>query len=593
MAEQFPTHKILPDDDTYREVTLHGAISADPAGVNEFRCAVYFATRRTRANGEAGDYSGLGQSYLIGTGSLPSVPIGSIYKGRELVSLGPPSRPMTETFDAAGVEEQTLGPTAPFQSPSKGPGEDLDFLPTDDSGAATPIYRLGLPPISKRRNIGGVLVPTMEVIRYLWGPTTETSKRVFDGLLGRHSNPRESLFDPTSLKIVSRSKLRVQGFRRPTPGEMLVAARLASGEQLRRAYLSVSNRLRLGEIFERPVYASMVYPFEQPTEWRYQWRWVGIPDSRHVSGVRPYRFITRILDIDFRQPVREVIWSVPAQTVSSGKPKKKSARRRNAQRKKNKVTQTLSSTEPSQPRGRTNIILEPEPAELPFRWQVKGRAVKDATGYLVEQGGAPTKVNGSGSTADGNWGSGVVVPVSYRDGRGLRGASRPPDPRPVPPRLSQVADAFKALQKRYRCTVDILPENLQDEHDLLWQFPTRSGTRRLSWSTISSFTGLPRRALVAVVERQSWKYLCIESEMRDPSDFHTLCVFRLDSSRRIKDETVRQFLSAVSRAEGVWRNIRSTYEVRGRTHNQEWSAAQFAARIMKTFASFEEDLEED
>lgn len=594
MVEQFPAQKVLPDDDIYREVTLHGAISADPSGVNEFRCAVYFATLRTKPDGEPDDYTGLGRSYLIGTGSLPSVPIGAIFRGRQKISLRPALPKTTETFESPMSEDEPLGRTIPFHSPSRGPGDPLDFVPMDEGAAFSRIYRLGLSPSAKVRNVGGVIVPVMAIIRYLWGPTTETSKRVFDGLLGFHNNPRESIFDPRSLKIVSRSKLRVQGFRRPTPGEMLVAARMASDEYLRRAYFSVSNRLRQEGIFQKPVHASMAFPFIQPTKWTYESRWIGILDSNHLGGERPHRFVTRILDIEFRQPVRDVIWSVPAQIASNVQPKRRATSRRNAQRKKNKVTQTSPSAEPSKALGQVNIILEPElgPADLPFRWQVKGRATKEGQAYQVIKEGAPATVNIAGSTADGSWRSGNVVPVSYRDSRGMQGTSRVPDARPVPARLTQLVNALKVLEKR-RCVIEILHEDLTDETNPLWHFPTRAGVSKLPWSTISSFTGLPRRALIAVVERGNWKYVCIESEMRDAADFHTLCVFRLYSSKRIKDETIRRFLSAISRAEGVWRNIRSTYEVRGRTHNHEWSAAQFAARILKTFASFDEDPESD
>lgn len=234
MAEQFPAQKVLPDDATFREVTFHGAISSDPSGVNEFRCAVYFANLSVKPNGEPGDYAGVGHSYQIGTGSLPSVPIGAIFKGRQRVSLRSASK-TTEVFDSRMLEDEPLGKTIPFHSPSRGPGDPLDFVPMDEDAAFSRIYRLGLPSSAKVRSVGGLIVPVMAVIRYLWGPTTETSKRVFDGLLGIHNNPRESIFDLNSLKIISRSKLRVLGFRRPTPGEMLVAARMASDARTKSA----------------------------------------------------------------------------------------------------------------------------------------------------------------------------------------------------------------------------------------------------------------------------------------------------------------------------------------------------------------------
>jgi hypothetical protein len=591
VTEQFPPQLVLPDDGIYREVTFHGAISADPSGVNEFRCAVYFATLHTKSDSEPGDYNGLGRTYQIGTGSLPTVPIGAIFKGRQKVSLRPTFSKATEVFDPRMPSDEPLGVAMPFHSPSRGPGDPLDFVPVGEDAVFSRIYRMGLLPSAKVRCFGDVIVPVMALIRYLWGPTTETNKRVFDGLLGIHNNPRESIFDPNSLKIVSRSKLRVHGFRRPTPGEMLVAARMASDEHLRHAYFSVSNRLRQDGLFQRPVHASMAFPFIRPAKWTYEWRWIGISDENLPGGGRPHHFITRILDIDFRQPIRDVIWSVPAQVVSAGRSKKHIAsKRRNAPRKKKKVTQTASSTEPSQTLGRVNIVLEPQMVDLPFRWQVKGRVAKEGQAYQVVKNVAPTTVSAVGSTADGIWRPGNVVPVSYRDRRDMQRSSRIPDTRPVPTRLAQLIDALRALEKR-KCAVEILHEDFTDKSNPLWHFPARAGMRKLSWSTISSFTGLPRRALVAVVERGQWKYLCIESEMRDASDFHTLCVFRLDLSRRIKDETIRQFLSAVARAEGVWRNIRSTYVVRGRTHNQDWSATEFAARILKTLQSFDQEPE--
>jgi hypothetical protein len=562
-----PDFDSLPEGDaTLRQVTMLGAISGPANGAAEMQCDVIFAIRTTMQNGGFGDFTGETQTFRLGVGSLPAFKIGHIYRGRDFVADKPRGwRKAEHETVLSGYMTKAFPLGAAVTAPPEGFRPGIPLYPIGDSGALAYVYRLETKS-GDSEPYHSTFLPVHELIRYLWGRTSDSYKRTFDGQIGTH--PQQPLFHQSSSGFESdnSSVLRIETNRDLTKAEVWSVRRLFLDATARKRYRSIfatwQSRQGRGPV---SVHPHPMFMLPEGTIWDFEYVWIAVQHSSDPSRVLRRRLITRINKIHESDPHILVRLVKPTTTRSDAEP----AAQQPGTRRSIQTRTSPSLGIPREPSARfvesTFIDRGDDLPEIPMEREVRE----------IERNTHPVRTLVQleqqafvGSTADRGNRNSDVVPVSFRDDSDLE------PPMPVPDRLTPFLATIDHLNE-LGLQAKIVPASSGEQ---FWRFPFMVSGKEARWSYIDPRAKRRRHVVVAKVEFDGRLYYLFEIENSgETGDVYSVGILPLPGPTEFDDADFSALLSRLAKSRCSWLSADPAFMTQ--RHENSWTPQQLARHI--------------
>lgn len=559
---QGPHFDSLPEDDsTLRQITMLGPVSYQEGDAAEMRCEVVFA-RCTPGGG----FEGTIETFQVGVGSLPWFRIGQYYQGRQRLDERSPQWHRAEKERVECLYKGKpfpLGKTIGLPPGPDGRPPAISPYPLGGIGETACVYSLQTQAPNKDPH-QATLLPVHELIRYLWGRTTEFYKRTFDGQLGIH--PSEPIFDATRSGWDEEGALQITtGKRSISNGELWALWRLFTDENANRGFRSIFADWQASQTTgTTAVHPHARFMLPGGLLWDFDYVWIARPHPTRQGVTERRRLITRIIRV--HEPTTDIrIRLITPPTVES--------RRHGTQLQTR--TKLLPIVQPGigVPREPSRRYVEQihldSSDDLPkmtierVAGQVEGGPRPVRTIYQVEEQTRP------GSTADRGSGNTGVVPVSSRDGPGQAG-----DVEEIPNRLAPFIAALDHLNSfGLQAEVVQSPSNNQ-----FWRFPLEVSGKSLTWSWIHRGARIQRRVAIGKVRFEGWLYYLFEVENSGaPGDVYSVGILPQAGVHELDGPAIVRLLSQLAKARCSWRRVNGNFLMQ--RHETSWSPRQLAQHL--------------
>ncbi|CAO3356087.1 hypothetical protein, partial [Azospirillum palustre] len=460
---------------------------------------------------------------VVGIADLVAFPIGRIFHGREPIAdivLDPALRCRDHfKVDLEDVVPDTLDAVQAF---------DIG-IPDSHLAPVALIDRCILCTVLYSRKTGQrVFVPSSELVRKIFGASSEMLKAVVHGSLGTHSTKRLAIFnkDRSQWEPGAKAKVYVHAHRKLSASEARLAGRLVADVPLWDFSRSIWGRARVDGIEKHPVYLRAYLPdrpiprvrllcqdlvFEPPSGSQ--------PGPGNlVSGQVRRTMVARILEIDIPNPVKCLVVGVPSKAFDPARPG--GPRYRPMSVEPPSLTSLRHVDEPSHAGASPFDLPDPKMESVasnanPVKIE-EIRYIIGSSGEKLQQIG-PTAASSDGSTSDPSYGKQRVSHVNLVDmGADLSVLSSPPADRGLSRRLVVAAEALLIVSQQRALLAAEITESGQHPltaHPSCILFPVEYRDYELTWSYIDQEADIQRRALVVCLTSASSRYLVIEIEV--------------------------------------------------------------------------------
>ncbi|WP_448206437.1 hypothetical protein [Azospirillum sp. sgz302134] len=513
---------------------------------------------------------------VVGVADLVAFPIGRIFRGREPIAdivLDPALRCRDHfKVDLEDVVPDTPDAVQPFDT----------GIPDGHLAPESLIDRHILCTVLYSRKTGQrIFVPCSELVRKIFGASSEMLKAVVHGNLGTHSTRRLAIFnkDRSHWDSGTQAQVYVHAHRKLTASEARLAGRLVADDPLWEFSRSIWGRARVDNIEKHPVHLKAYLPdrpiprvrllcqdlvFEPPS---------GVqPDPGNlVSGQVRRTMVARILEIDVPNPVKRLVVGVPSKAFDPERPG--GPRYKPMTVDPPSLTSLNHADEPGHAGASPFDLPDPKMESVasnsnPIKIE-EVQYIIGSSGDKLQQLG-PTAASSNGSTSDPSYGKQRVSHVNLVDtGADLSLLHNPPADRGLSRRLVVAAEALLiASQQRALLAAEITASG---QHPLTGcpsciLFPVEYRDDELTWSYIDQDADIRRRALVVCLASASCRYLIIEIEVeRDPirppngvgneNDSARLLVLRMPHDAEITPRFLNLLLVALAKKHGCWKRV--------------------------------------
>ncbi|AYV45186.1 hypothetical protein CFHF_03755 [Caulobacter flavus] len=363
--------------------------------------------------------------------------------------------------------------------------------------------------------------------------------------------------------------LVISAHRRLDELDILAAARICADQGLRLSFESVVKGLRRNGFGREPRYVFMPFPFEKPSTWSCEHRWVV---ARTENGrIAKRRMITRIHAIDYDLGIDHIHVRYPGRTEAQEDDElNDTSTGRVRLRAKAPVSDDLRVITSRPSWSALEDLNIPSPAiRLAGKWTVEQTPV-----FLDDPGAAKTKhvalddeidtATTAGPGTKSERGKRPSIRINIKDAI----KAKMDTPRPPSARITSTIIALQRLATDLNRQLDLIApadELGNDPIDGLWRYPV-DAKGKPGWSLTRE--GRPRRALVARLQSQSgWIYIFdaehLDAEVMDAitgesrisgQDGYTcLCMVAVGKGEPLPPEMISDFLWHNAVAKGVWK----------------------------------------
>lgn len=298
MLRQYPAiDEIINLGEGIWRVDWFGAIERNPSIPTEFVIRVILS--RIRENWKSPDietddavHNESRRSVLIGVGQLPFVYIGSLWReGKRLaikagkiltinLNIGPATTNISKSMDS--VEDQTL---IPFNSHQvSGAGKDALCVHITHNGDSA-----------------GIIIPTVEIIRFYFATSSLLSKAVFDGSFTHNLN---SIIDPEYTGMAG-NRCVVNRRKEVSDDDCWAIGRILNAPEAYEAVRLINDSLLKAQVNNLEAFPQTGFPFSGETAIQARCKQIGWKKKRWLvlsliscSGEFPYEELEVIADND-------------------------------------------------------------------------------------------------------------------------------------------------------------------------------------------------------------------------------------------------------------------------------------------------------
>lgn len=395
--------------------------------------------------------------------------------------------------------------------------------------------------ISSKGDPYGILIPTIEIIRFYYALSTHLSHAVFSGAFKHNLN---SIIKPENSGIIEAESRCILHLRKHISDEEgWVIARILNSKQAFQGANQPFNDILQNSINNRWIHVTSYFPFTGFTNLTARtkricsitkdgWRTL-ILGLEHCTAPFPFKNVTFPRDNDNHKEVdpsnklppedKKTAWLAPKNRESDGNKDLQN------KREPNKLCSTESITLP------TNrfAAIEGKKPDKPTKEQchyMSGMATVNSdkdSDYLN---------TGLGHDKDSTAGRGNITHQRVRS-------------KSLPASFDSFKKAIELLNKKDDISAYVRPLN-----ELIEYLPLTKSARYRQWAYLNSKTYCRRQVITANIEYQKRHYILLEFESRKGESFN-VALISVTSGNQITDIGLNRLISELAYKKGIWGKV--------------------------------------
>jgi len=400
-------------------------------------------------------------------------------------------------------------------------------------------------------------VPAIELIRAVFGPTSDFLRLTVEGGVDLWPTGRRAIFDinasgrdPSHPEIV-----RIKAHRTLNRREAEIIARILTNSRMRTAFMQVFASTQNSLRDQRPLFLTTIFPFDEPTRWTVETAWTRVTSENPAREPSRRRMITRIRSI--KPPAltfKKIIVEVPG---AAGELKPVETKRPISVKSPDTVQKHLRIDPKSAPASNlTPTALSSEHTSYETGFDLE-HIVADASG---RQSTMPIEAADDEPVAMGStyWPAGKrgTVGVSFQSSI----VDFNDEPRAPDALLTATRNALERIAAKRNWPCEIVSPTFDcgaDPIDGLHRYPPKALGRPLTWSVIHN-GGRLRRALVMSVTTPTGRIYVIDAE-RQEKEGYALGLLMTPLRSELSYVVIESILAVNAAERGVWRQATSEY----------------------------------
>lgn len=400
-------------------------------------------------------------------------------------------------------------------------------------------------------------VPAIELIRAVFGPTTDFLRLTIEGGVDLWPTERRAIFDinASGRDPSDPETVRIKAHRALHRREAEIIARILTNGRMRTAFMQVFASKQNSLTDQRPLFPTTIFPFDEPTRWTVETAWTRVTSENPAREPSRRRMITRIRSI--KPPplaFRKIIVEVPG---AAGELEPGETRR------------PISVKSPDTVHKHLRIDSERAPASNLTSTALNGGHTSHESGFDLEhivadatgrQSTVPIEAEDDEPVEMGS----TYWPAGKRGAVGVSFQSSVVDfddePRAADALLTATRNALEriAAKRDWPCEIVSPPFGCgADPIDGLHRYPPEARGRPLTWSVIGN-GGRLRRALVMSVTTPTGRIYVIDAE-RQRKEGHALGLLMRPLRSELPYVAIESILAANAAERGVWRQATGEY----------------------------------
>jgi hypothetical protein len=431
-------------------------------------------------------------------------------------------------------------------------------------------------------------VPAVELIRAVFGPTTEFLRLAIEGGLTLWPNEKRSVFDlaASGRDPSDPGVIRIKAHRSLHRREAETVARILTNDRMRRAFMQIFASKQRAVRDGRILYPTTIFPFDEPTRWKVDTAWTKVTSENPSLKASRRRLITRIRSIktsplSFRKIVVELQGN--AGDLMPGE-KRRTVPMKSSDRAQGKI-RVDPYKQPS-----TNLAtmaLDGGHTAYESGFELE-HIVTDASGrqsaVVIEDTEDQDVDMGSTAWAAGDRG---VVGIAFQS----TSVDFPDEPRRANALLMATRNALEriASKRNWPCELISPPSGCgADLIDGLFRYPPVAGNRTLRWSTVQR-DGRLRRALVMRITTDRGDIYVVDAE-RHGKEAQALGLIFTPLATTLTDDDIETILAVNSGERGVWRGMTNQYPTAKLARKAIWyeDLSAYGVHILGVIAALNE-----
>lgn len=394
-------------------------------------------------------------------------------------------------------------------------------------------------------------VPAVELIRAVFGSTTDFLRLTIEGGTGILPTKRRMIFDidasgrdPSDPGVV-----RIKAHRKLHRREAETIARILTNDRMRKAFVQVFKAHQKAVRDRKPKYPTTLFPFDEPTRWKVDTEWTCVTSEGASVEQSRRRLITRIRSIEtspltFRKVVVEL-------TGGAGEMELGEMRRPVALKSSDTIAERIRMHPHRTPVSNLNTTalnggqtshepgFELEHVVMDASGRQSVVVIEDEDNERVEMGSTWWPSGKKGGAVGVSFQSSVV---DYNDHPRQAGALL---------ESSRKALEFYAGRKNWPCEV-VSPHfgPGSDPLDGLFRYPPQACGRPLRWSIMRN--GELRRALVMRLTTHQGEIYAIDAERQGTTEGQAMGLVLTSARDELDYEDIEDILATNAANRGVW-----------------------------------------
>ncbi|MNH51647.1 hypothetical protein D3C73_32960 [compost metagenome] len=412
-------------------------------------------------------------------------------------------------------------------------------------------------------------VPAVELIRAVFGPTTDFLRLAIEGGVELWPTDRRMIFDinasgrdPSDPEVI-----RIKAHRTLHRREAETIARILTNDRMRTAFMQIFASKQNALRDRHPLFPTTIFPFDEPTQWTVDTAWTRVTSENPNREPSRRRLITRIRSIKAPLlPFQKITVEVPG---AAGELEEGEKRRFVSVKSADTVQEQLRIDPQRAPASNlTTTALNGGHTSHESGFELE-HIVTDATGrqstVVIEDEDDEHVEMGSTYWPAGRKGA---VGVSFQSSV----VDFDDEPRAADSLLTATRNALERIagKRNWPCGVISPPFGCgADPMDGLYRYPPDARGRPLTWSIVRR-GGRLRRALVMRVATEGGNVYVIDAERQEATEGHALGLLFTPLHRELTYPAIETILATNAAERGVWRQATGEYPTVKLRRNGTW-----------------------